>query len=256
MALFASGSSDPEAAENLAVAAAQLAQQAGCRGAPAVPHRPAMARRPAGRGGGGQLPAGARVLQRPAGEPGPDRAGAGPGRRTRSEPIRASCRVLWTATTRPPGRWGPISMPGRRPRSGRLPDACGPRSAGARPGSSVGTSDRLKSGRSAVRSCPWPPSVPGIPCSFRGDPSEVVEAVQRYSKHDLTGVALDRLRATRAAGSVLAPQMANVPAPPVSRTRTPTAKAFGPWAFDGMGEPRIVRSDLSRCCAPGFALGG
>ena len=28
----------------------------------------------------------------------------------------------------------------------------------ARPGSSVGTSDRLKSGRSAVRPCPWPPA--------------------------------------------------------------------------------------------------
>jgi hypothetical protein len=48
-----------------------------------------------------------------------------------------------------------------RPMSGKTHEWQGPRSGKApevaRPGSSVGMSARLKSGRSTVRSCPWPP---------------------------------------------------------------------------------------------------
>jgi hypothetical protein len=41
----------------------------------------------------------------------------------------------------------------------------------SRPGSSVGTSDRLKSGRSAVRPRPWPPSLaPPVRCASRSFP--------------------------------------------------------------------------------------
>jgi hypothetical protein len=63
---------------------------------------------------------------------------------------------------------GPVVKPGvhaalsRRRSRVRIPS--GPQHARARavarPGSSVGMSARLKSGRSTVRSCPWPPSDP------------------------------------------------------------------------------------------------
>ena len=74
---------------------------------------------------------------------------------------------------------------------------CGCRCLPARPGSSVGTSVRLKSGRSTVRSCPWPPRHPGGAGST--GPSAFVRFVRRlwtgkasqvrckrpsYSRHD------------------------------------------------------------------------
>ncbi len=95
-------------------------------------------------GAGRDLPAGRGRVRRHAAARPPT------GRRGRS-PTRSACTRRWSswsgrATTR--RRRGPVGSPGRRyPRR-------------ARPGSSVGTSDRLKSGRSAVRPRPWPPSDP------------------------------------------------------------------------------------------------
>ena len=145
--LVGAGSSRPEARAELAETARLLGDRLG---APVARRRPwattcGGARRPARAGARRDLPAGRGAVRDDAAG---GRRRLGDGRARRSACTRRWSSWCGSATTRrvpaTPARLRPVR---RRHRA-------------ARPGSSVGTSVRLKSGRSTVRSCPWPPAAP------------------------------------------------------------------------------------------------